>query len=241
MSNWSKFLWGGVGWALGGPIGGILAYAIASMADGGGRAAPRTSQYTQTKAGDFGLSLLVLFGAVMKADEQVLKSELDYVKAFFVKQFGKQYAADRIRLFREIIKQDYPLRDVCLQIKHNMDHPARLELLHVLFGLAQADGQVDPREVDIIQTIANYLGINTTNFESIKAMFIKNNLANYQILGITPAVSDADVKKAYRSMANKYHPDKVVHLGKDFQQLAEEKFKTVNQAYQDIKKERGFA
>ncbi|NOZ08038.1 MAG: DnaJ domain-containing protein [FCB group bacterium] len=241
MSNWSKFLWGGVGWALGGPIGGILAYAIASMADGGGRQTPRTSQYTQTRAGDFGLSLLVLFGAVMKADEQVLKSELDYVKAFFVKQFGREYASDRIRLFREIIKQDYPLRDVCLQIKRNMDHPARLELLHVLFGLAQADGQVDPREVAIIQKIANYLGINSTNYESIKAMFIKNNLGNYQILGITPDAADAEVKRAYRAMANKYHPDKVVHLGEDFQRMAEEKFKKVNQAYQDIKKERGFA
>ena len=40
-------------------------------------------------------------------------------------------------------------------------------------------------------------------------------------------------------MANKYHPDKVAHLGTEMQALAEEKFKAVNDAYQKIKKERG--
>ncbi len=241
MGSWSKFLWGGLGWAVGGPIGGILAFALASMAEGNRSGQPGSPRVTQTRAGDFGLSLLVLFGAVMRADDQVLKSELDFVKDFFIKQFGREYASDRIKLFREIIKQDYPLRDVCLQIKRNMDHPARLELIHVLFGLSQADGQIHPKEIDIIQKIAGYLGISQLDFMSIKAMFVKDSTSSYKILEIDPAVTDAEVKKAYRKMATKYHPDKVHHLGEDFQKIAEEKFKKVNSAYQDIKKERGFA
>jgi DnaJ like chaperone protein len=40
-------------------------------------------------------------------------------------------------------------------------------------------------------------------------------------------------------MASKFHPDKVHHLGEEFQKMAEEKFKSVNDAYQQIKKERG--
>jgi len=175
MAGWGKWLWGGVGWALGGPIGGILGFAVASMVDGDPNRRQGQSRYTQTSAGDFGLSLLVLFGAVMKADDQVLKSELDYVKAFFVKQFGREYANDRIRLFREIIKQDYPIRDVCLQIKRNMDHPARLELVHVLFGLSQADGKVHPKEVEVIKLISGYLGISSVDYDSIKAMFCKDS------------------------------------------------------------------
>ena len=61
----------------------------------------------------------------------------------------------------------------------------------------------------------------------------------YEILGVGKNADDKEIKKAYRKMANKYHPDKVSHLGDDFQKLAEDKFKAVNDAYQSIKKERG--
>jgi DnaJ like chaperone protein len=114
-------------------------------------------------------------------------------------------------------------------------------LIHVLFGLSAADGHVHPDEVRVIQTIANYLNINARDYESIKAMFAKDEAANYKILEIEKTASDKDVKKAYRKMANKYHPDKVMHLGEEMQNLAEEKFKAVNDAYHQIKKDRGIS
>ena len=60
----------------------------------------------------------------------------------------------------------------------------------------------------------------------------------YKILGISRNSSFDDIKKAYRKMASKFHPDKVHHLGEEFQKMAEEKFKTLNDAYSQIKKER---
>ena len=77
------------------------------------------------------------------------------------------------------------------------------------------------------------------DFKSIKAMFVGNTDKSYIILEIQPNATDSEVKKAYRKMAAKYHPDKVSHLGKDLSQMAENKFKAVNDAYQSIKKERG--
>ena len=76
------------------------------------------------------------------------------------------------------------------------------------------------------------------DFDSIKAMFIKDTSSAYRVLDIDPAASDDEVKKAYRDMARKFHPDKVEHIGEDFKKLAEEKFKSINEAYTDIKKER---
>ncbi len=237
----SKWLWGGLGWAMFGPIGGILGYAMASMSDKPRQQMHASQQkYPNTKAGDFGLSLLVLFGAAMKADNQVLKAELDYVKQFFVQQFGQQYAKERILLFKEIIKQDYPLKDVCHQIKHHMDHPARLELVHILFGLSQADGHVHPNEVRVIKSISGYLGISSQDYESLQAMFHSDTASCYKVLEINESATVNEIKKAYRKMATKYHPDKVHHLGEDFQKFAEEKFKKVNDAYEKIKKEHGF-
>jgi DnaJ like chaperone protein len=120
-----------------------------------------------------------------------------------------------------------------------MDHPSRLELVHVLFGLSNADGYVHPEEIKIIHTIARYMNINENDFISIQAMFVRDSKSDYKILEISPDTTDEEVKKAYRKMANKYHPDKVSHLGEELQKLAEEKFKSVNDAYQAIKKQRG--
>ena len=141
-------------------------------------------------------------------------------------------------MFKDIIKQDYPLRDVCKQIVRSMDHPSRLELVHILFGLSNADGQAHSNEINLIRTISGYLNININDFNSIKAMFVHNTISDYSILEINPNSTDDEVKKAYRKMAIKYHPDKVSHLGNELKNIAEEKFKSVNDAYQNIKKER---
>ena len=197
--------------------------------------------YPKTQPGDFIVSLLVLFGAVMKADKRMLKSELDFVKQFLSKQFSQSQVQDFMTLFKDIIEQEYPLRDVCKQIVRSMDHPSRLELIHILFALSKADGHVDKDEVKVIQNIANYLNINQNDFNSIEAMFFRNTLSDYTILELKPNASDSELKKGYRKMAAKYHPDKVNHLGNDLRKLAEEKFKSVNEAYQNIKKERGLS
>jgi DnaJ like chaperone protein len=239
-----KMLWGGLGWALGGPIGAIIGYSFASMSAqyttnySGGY---QNRAYPKTQPGDFIVSLLVLFGAVMKADKRMLKSELDFVKQFLSKQFSQGQVQDFMTLFKDIIKQEYPLHDVCRQIVHSMDHPSRLELIHILFGLSKADGDVHKDEVKVIRSIARYLNINDNDFNSIEAMFFRNTLSDYTILEIKSNASDSELKKAYRKMATKYHPDKVNHLGNDLRKLAEEKFKSVNKAYQNIKKERGLS
>ena len=119
-----------------------------------------------------------------------------------------------------------------------MDHPSRLELIHILFGLSLADGNIHANEEKLIHTISNYLNINQNDFSSIKAMFVKDFESDYKILEISPNSSDEEVKKAYRKMAVKYHPDKVNHLGQEVKSLAEEKFKMVNEAYSNIKKNR---
>ena len=250
--TYGKWIGGGLGWAFGGPIGGILGFVFGSMYDGmqSGKYAHDPSQQrqsrqghpysdTQTQRGDFGASLLVLAAAVMKADNKILKSELDFVRSFFIKQFGVDNANENIKLLQEILKQNINVLDVCLQIRHYMDYASRLQLLHFLFGISMADGQLHSREVDIIDQISRYLDLDRNDFLSIKAMFLKENGSVYKILEISSNATDAEVKKAYRSMAVKYHPDKVAHLGEDIKNAAEEKLQNLNAAYDQIKKQRG--
>ena len=232
--SWNKWFFGALGWSMFGPIGGILGVIFAGSSD------KSYKQVAQSQAGDFMVSLLVLFAKVMKADGKLLKSELDYVKSFLKRNLSRQQSQVFIKMFQEILKQEYSTAEVCKQIQKSMDHPSRLELLHVLFGLSASDGEIHPEEVRVIHTISGYINISNKDYESIKAIFIKDIDSAYKILEIDASASDGQVKKAYRKMAVKYHPDKVAHLGKEIQKTATEKFKAVNDAYTEIKKQRNF-
>ena len=245
MAFLSRLLGFGLGWAVGGPIGGILGLVFGSMVDSmatGQYAVDGTQQdgNVVTRPGDFSVSLLILSAAVMKADGKLLRSELEYVKNFFVIQFGAKIAEDRIKVLREILKQDVSYAPVCEQIRQYMDYPSRLQLMHYLFGLALADNNFHETESSLLSQISVLLGLPKQEFESIKAMFVKDNDAAYRVLEISPDATDEEVKKAFREMAKKHHPDKVAHLGEEVQHAAKEKFQTINQAYNDIKKVRGF-
>ncbi len=243
MAKFGKWIGSGLGWAFGGPIGAVVGFAVGSAIDtafvDGNEKTSAYARYKKTKPGDFGLSLLVLIAAVMKADGKVVKSELDYVKQYFLKQFGSEQTKEHLIALREILKKDIPLQDVCLQIKTYTMYPARLQLLHLLFGVAQVDGEVHPSELNVINQIASYLGIRANDYASIKAMFFKEVDGDYKILEITKSATNDEVKKAYRRMVVKFHPDKVSHLGEEFQKGAKEKFQKVQEAYSNIKKQRG--
>jgi DnaJ like chaperone protein len=144
-------------------------------------------------------------------------------------------------MLKDILKQEIPVRDVCLQIKGNMDYSSRLQLLHLLFNVSLADTTIHASEIQIIEKISSYLGVASSDFLSIKNMFIPETDSSYKILEIDASSSNEEVKKAYRRMAMKYHPDKVSHLGEEFRKTADEKFKKVNEAYEKIKKERNMS
>jgi len=243
--KFGKLIGGGLGWAFGGPIGAVMGYALGSMFDNMNSGEYQTNgetftkRPTRTRQADFGAALLVLSAAVMKANGVIKKSELEYVKNYYVRQFGEEKAKEYILALREILKQEIPTRQVCMQISNHMPHPMRLQLMHYLFGIAKADGFVDLNEVNEVQNIANYLNISAKDFESIKAMFFKDTNSAYKVLEIEKIATETEIKKAYRKMAIKYHPDKVAGLGEDIQNAAKEKFQKVQEAYDNICKERG--
>lgn len=202
---------------------------------GGGFYRPQMTQQ------DFNLGLVMLTAAVMKADGKVKKSELSFVKQFFLQQFGEYRSKGLILKLRDYLEQDLNVDYVCQQIQQVMPVEVRLQLMHYLFGIAQADGHVSVEEEQVIKNIAAHLGVGGRDYESIKAMFYKDVSSAYRVLGVEQSSTDAEIKKAYRKMAVKYHPDKVSSLGEEHQKAAKEKFQKVQDAYDTIKKERGFA
>ncbi len=196
-------------------------------------------------SGDFHMSLLSLSAAVMQSDGATTRSELEYVKAFFVRQFGVEKTKQDMLALREILKRRVPLEFICMPLRQGMTYESRLQLLHYLFGVAHSDGSFSDEERQILNRISLLLGIAPLDIRSIGAMFSKggtlNRNAPYEILGVNSGATDEEIKKAYRRMALESHPDKVTHLGEDLRKAAEEKFKKIQEAYEEIKNRRGFA
>ncbi|HLO60265.1 MAG TPA: TerB family tellurite resistance protein [Bacteroidales bacterium] len=237
MKKISKWIGAGLGWTLGGPIGAILGFAFGSYVD---NSDPDTyyRKETKTTTGDFVVSLLVLIAAVMKADQRIMKSELDYVKNHLTRYFGAEEAANQILMLRDIIKQDIPVRDVTRQIHSKMDYPSRLQLMHLIYGIALADGTISESETIQLEQIGADLEISQADLNSLKNMFVKTTDWAYNVLEVSPSNTTEEIKTKYRQMALKNHPDKVAYLGEEVRKQAESKFVKIQEAWDAIKKER---
>jgi len=243
-----KWLGAIAGFAYRGILGAIGGYLIGSLIDSmffgkktsGSANTIFTQQGRTVSPGDFELNLLSLCSIVIKADGSVSQDELDYVRRYFVQSYGKERANATFRTFNDVIKnREVSAQRICEYLEQRTRREVRLQIVHFLFGIAQADGRVSEKEVDQIAQIAGYLRLSRGEFESLKAMFFESAESAYTILEINKTATDAEVKKAYRDMAKKYHPDKLQHMDEAYRQGAEEKFKNVQKAYETIQKERG--
>ena len=227
--------------------GAILGFVIGSVIDNmnagktynrGGSIFGRTA--TQNIPAEFELKLLALASVVIKADGKVDQSELDYVRRYFVQAYGKERANTTFRLFNDQIKRSgVSAVNLAQELKVYLRYESRLQVLHFLFSVAKADGLVSESEVKQLEIIARAFGLNLNDFNSIKAMFFDQPDRAYEILEVPKTATDAEIKKAYRTMVKKYHPDKLQDMDEAYRKGAEEKFRAVQEAYERIQKERG--
>ena len=275
-----KWILTGLGWSMMGPIGGIIGYLIGNRLEkrseyreslgggsygGGSYGRPSGShRYSNTgTADDLSAALLVLIAAVMKADNVVRKSELELVKRFLVSNYGEERAKELLLKLRDMQQEDFPINDICQQIKQNTDYTTRYHMLDFLFSIADADGEVTFQEQSLLRTISNRLGINARDFLSILSRHSGFGFGGsssgrygsgsssasssssgykkdpYKVLGLDSSATDEEIKKAYRRLAMKYHPDKVEGLGEEVKKNAEAQFREIHEAYETIKTLRG--
>lgn len=248
MGIFKTILFGGLGFTLGGPIGMLIGIAIAGLTDvgkmnygkfieGDGTSSfnGNTKHYTkQQTANDFKIALLVMFAAVMKADGKILKSELTVVKQFLLKNYGEEGTLEALKILKALLNTQIDVDAVSKQCSENMTYSTRLHLVHLLYSIADADGEIHPDEETTINRIAVGMGVTMADLQSIAAMFRSHQRDNgwaYNVLELEPGASQDEIKKAYRRMAMKYHPDKVSTLGEEAKAQATERFRKVKEAY----------
>ena len=265
-----KFLGAALGYTFGGPLGALLGAAIGYAVDedesGSAREAAEGSPhgrfrypgYTGESAREIAYveTLILFLTGAARADGCVTGDKVQTIRRFFREQLGyggKQYALIA-RLIDESFQKIVELPRVCAAIALRTVYEERLYLIQLAFRVSVADGVLTSREEVYIGQAARLLGVEERDVSMIAGPFCRfregsdgrpdgfdTNLNSYAVLGVPPSSSDDEVQKAYRFLANKYHPDKVLHLGQEFIDLANRKFTMIALAYEAIRKERGLA
>ena len=164
---------------------------------------------------------------------------MTFVRNFFITQYGKEKADSIFKTFNAQIKQETQHLDQLAQVfVQKTQYETRLQILHFLFGIANADGSISSSELYKLAQIAAALKLRQPDVDSIKAMFIKNADNAYKILEVHPTANVDEVKSAYRKMVKKYHPDKLRSSDPAMVKGAEEKFRAVRKAYEIIMEKR---
>ncbi|MFC1524003.1 DnaJ domain-containing protein [Thermodesulfobacteriota bacterium] len=208
----------------------------------------KVSEYEQSQTethNEFVFLLVNILVKIAQVDGEVSKEELQIITEFFRSQL--HYSQNQMYWVRELIKEasrsTVTLDALLAQFRSRFAYEPRLILLHLVYQVIFSKSPTSDQELDLAGKIAEFLEISSYDHQSTRARYVSGVSPTdqveryYDVLGLQKGASMEEVKSAYRKLSMKYHPDKVGHLGEEFREVAEEKMKELNEAYQTLKKQ----
>lgn len=248
----------------GGVLGGLAGYAIGALFDdmieGAGRA-KSSGAYSEKERYDtsssnthegerngFLFSLLVLSAHVIQADGKIMHSEMNFVRSFLRHNFGEGAVSQGEEILLRLFdyrkahgerEWDAQMLQACGEIARVMPEEHRLQLIAFLCEIAKADGVVAEKEIEVIRNICISMHLNASAVDQFLALRGPSIEDAYKVLGISPSATDEEVRKAYRELVRKNHPDRVTTLGEDIREAAKVRMQEINDAKERIYNARG--
>ncbi|MHB1115643.1 co-chaperone DjlA [Sideroxydans sp.] len=203
-------------------------------------------------------TVFIAMGKLAKADGRVSEVEIAHAEVLMQKLgMTPEHRQQAIALFKQGASGDGDVYALCKKFMSACGHTHHLKemLLVYLIVMAMADGEYHPEEEKLLTEIAGHLGYGPEAFKRLLDMvvnqthFAGGGQANsetaledaYKALGVSKEQSDAEVKRAYRKLMSKYHPDKLMGQGlpEDMIKVATEQAKDIQLAYDMVSKQRG--
>lgn len=187
--------------------------------------------------------LCPVFIEVARCDGPVVQVEVHVAREFFQHTLG--FDPQGLELVRLALKQSLAATPQDLSQLVKLARPEvrparRLDLVRALYDLAFADGELSRAETDALKTVVQDLNLSPEQLREVTALYFGDGSRQLAVLGLTPGCADEDIRAAFRRLATEFHPDRASTLGPDAANQAAERFRTVKDAYEDLRKIRGF-
>lgn len=251
-----KFIGALLGLFLFGPFGAFFGFLIGALFDSRIRISTGGFFFTDFGAGNIFRDSFPLLAAVITRAGGLTKSTVLTVKNITTQLFGIENAVFMMQKFKNYTENgfnNYILEETCENILYNLNHQSKIYIISILFTILKAKDTFTSEEIYAIQSISRNIGVSGYEFESMLNHFKSGSfrgqdysqtrvykLNPYQVLDIDKSVNNEEVKKQFRKLSKKYHPDVTLNLSENEQKESEVKMKEIINAYEMIKKERGF-
>lgn len=226
--------WGAaIGLMLGGPLGAIAGVYL------GGLIKEENPERHINKRDVLHIHMVALMACIVKADGRIAKEEIQLV-VNVLRNMGYSIAEmQRLqRAFQQALEQDVDLTSTCQTCVKMTNYYERLALYKILLAVAAADGEIHSRERDVLKVVKQLFLISDSDYNSMWSEYEKqDDDYHYKVLGLEPGVTKQQVKKAYRNLALKHHPDRVAHLGPEYQEQSKRKFQEIVNSYEKVIKD----
>ena len=190
---------------------------------------------------NFLFNSLSLMAKLSYADGVISSDEIEVVEEFLLKtmNINQTELSQMMTIFNQSKNSPKPFEYFATNLSDNYEVNILYAILDVLFLIALADGTVSAEEELLLLEAEVIFGIKGSMYHQFKSQSHtqKSNKKEYylDILGLEINATQDELKKTYRRLAMKFHPDKVNHLGEEFITEAEIKMKEINEAYEYLK------
>lgn len=248
MGWFGKLTLGSLGFLMGGPLGAIAGGALGHILfDKGDSLAPKTVPFGHTEQAQaaYFISLFSILGKLAKADGVISREEINVVNNFLstlrLPEQQKEFAKN---IFNEAKNSPYSIDDFAAQLYQVNQHQPTilLSFMDLLFKVAAADGKLHEAEETALFRIKNIFRISDSQFADLKSIYFKQDDRYYRTLNCTMQSTDEEIKASYKKLVKEYHPDMIISKGlpEEFVDVATKKFQEIQEAYSEVRKERGF-
>lgn len=261
MNWWGKLAGGAFGFMLGGPLGALFGAVMGHQFDKGlslDHQDLNLNSQEQIQAAFFTATFSVM-GHIAKADGQVTEDEIQIANDVMAQMsLSTEQITAAQTLFKSGKATDFEYIDIIEQFRQLCGRQTNLlrMFMEIQFHAAYADGEVHPAERAILMDLNQLLGFGDDFFAQLEAAVrmhhgqqaskqvksTRQQLSDaYQLLGVSSDSSDAEIKRAYRKLMSRHHPDKLVAKGlpEEMMQMATQKTQEIKAAYDSIKAARG--
>ena len=238
MNIWGKIIGSTSGFALGGPIGALIGGAAGHAIDKMQTKKKRSDKLALKQIG-FTIGIIVLSAKMAKADGKVTKQE---ILAFKNKIDVPDTEMKNVAFLWDQAKKSSQGYEVYAQQISNLlekNSPVLEELLNLLIVIAEADGKITHPEIIYLKRVSEIFGFSNEDFERIISYKIKDPSNPYKVLGVSEKTPISEVKKIWKKLVTKHHPDLLISQGMPRELIKQntQRLTEINNAWETIKKQ----